>query len=68
MKKLVLSLTMLPMLAQGQTLDDCQQAAEKNYPLIQQYGLIEDHPVDGCQHPEGVATASVGIGTSHVSE
>ena len=40
MKKLVLSLTMLPMLAQGQTLDDCQQAAEKNYPLIQQYGLI----------------------------
>ena len=41
MKKLVLGLTMLPMLAQGQTLDDCQQAAEKNYPLIQQYGLIE---------------------------
>ncbi|SHM16417.1 Outer membrane protein TolC [Xylanibacter ruminicola] len=41
MKKLFLSLTMLPMLAQGQTLDDCQQAAEKNYPLIQQYGLIE---------------------------
>ena len=41
MKKLVLSLTMLPMLAQGQTLDDCRQAAEKNYPLIQQYGLIE---------------------------
>ena len=29
------------MLAQGQSLDDCQQAAEKNYPLIQQYGLIE---------------------------
>lgn len=29
------------MLAQGQTLEDCQQAAEKNYPLIQQYGLIE---------------------------
>ena len=50
MKKLVLSLTMLPMLAQGQTLDDCQQAAEKN------------------QHPEGVATASVGSGTGHVSE
>ena len=36
-----LVLTMLPMLALGQTLDDCQQAAEKNYPLIQQYGLIE---------------------------
>jgi len=41
MKKLVLALTMLPMSALGQTLDDCQQAAEKNYPLIQQYGLIE---------------------------
>jgi len=33
---------MLPMMtAFGQTLEDCQQAAEKNYPLIQQYGLIE---------------------------
>ncbi len=41
MKKFVLGLMMLPMLAIGQTLDDCQQAAEKNYPLIRQYGLIE---------------------------
>ena len=41
MKKLVLVLTMLPMLVQGQTLEECQQAAERNYPLIQQYGLIE---------------------------
>ncbi|MBR2252982.1 MAG: TolC family protein, partial [Prevotella sp.] len=41
MKKLVLALTMLPMLVHGQTLEECQQAAEKNYPLIQQYGLIE---------------------------
>ena len=41
MKKMVLALTMLPMLALGQTLDDCQQAAEKNYPQIRQYGLIE---------------------------
>ena len=40
MKKLVLALAMLPMLALGQTLEECQQAAEKNYPLIQQYGLI----------------------------
>ena len=32
---------MLPLLALGQTLEECQQAAEKNYPLIQQYGLIE---------------------------
>ena len=38
---MVLALTMLPMLALGQTLDDCQQAAEKNYPQIRQYGLIE---------------------------
>ena len=41
MKKLVLALTMLPMLVQGQTLEECQQAAEKNYPQIRQYGLIE---------------------------
>ena len=41
MKKLVLALTMLPMLALGQTLEECQQAAEKNYPQIRQYGLIE---------------------------
>ena len=41
MKKLVLGLTMLPMLVLGQTLEECQQAAEKNYPLIQRYGLIE---------------------------
>ena len=27
--------------SQAQTLDECQQAAERNYPLIQQYGLID---------------------------
>ena len=32
---------MLSMMAQGQTLEACQQAAEQNYPLIRQYGLIE---------------------------
>ena len=32
---------MLPMMAQAQTLEECQQAAERNYPLIRQYGLIE---------------------------
>ena len=32
---------MLPMMAPGQTLEECQQAAERNYPLIRQYGLIE---------------------------
>ena len=31
--------TLLPLSAQ--TLDECQQAAERNYPLIRQYGLIE---------------------------
>lgn len=28
-------------MAQVQTLEECQQAAQRNYPLIQQYGLIE---------------------------
>ena len=32
---------MLPTMAQAQSLEECQQAAERNYPLIQQYGLIE---------------------------
>ena len=32
---------MLPLMAQAQTLEECQQAAERNYPLIRQYGLIE---------------------------
>ena len=41
MNKLILALIMLPVPALGQTLEECQQAAEKNYPLIQQYGLIE---------------------------
>ena len=27
--------------SQAQTLEECQQAAERNYPLIQQYGLID---------------------------
>ena len=40
MKKLFLALTMLPMLVQGQTLEECQQAAEKNYPLIQQISHV----------------------------
>ena len=41
MRKIILGLLMLPMMALGQTLEECQQAAERNYPLIQQYGLIE---------------------------
>ena len=31
---------MLASVAQAQTLEECQQAAEKNYPVIKQYGLI----------------------------
>ncbi len=31
---------MLPAAVCGQTLDECQVAAEQNYPLIKQYGLM----------------------------
>ena len=41
MRKVILGLMMLPTMAQAQSLEECQQAAESNYPLIQQYGLIE---------------------------
>ena len=41
MKRIIFGLMMLPMMALGQTLEECQQAAERNYPLIRQYGLIE---------------------------
>jgi len=39
--KIFYFILILPMMAQAQTLEECQQAAERNYPLIQQYGLIE---------------------------
>lgn len=43
MKKriLVFAFTAVSMSALGQTLEECWQAAEQNYPLIRQYGLIE---------------------------
>lgn len=41
MKRVFLIAMLLPMLAQAQTLEECSQAAERNYPLIKQYGLIE---------------------------
>ncbi len=41
MRKLLFILMTLPLAVQGQTLQECQQAAERNYPLIQQYGLTE---------------------------
>lgn len=39
MKRLLIAV-MLPVMMQAQTLDECQQAAERNYPLIRQYDLI----------------------------
>ena len=39
-KILVIILTVTSMTAQGQTLEECQQAAERNYPLIRQLDLI----------------------------
>ena len=38
---LILALSFATLAAQGQTLEECQQAAERNYPLIRQFGLIE---------------------------
>ncbi len=40
MRKILLSLVMLPIATMAQTLEACQQAAERNYPLIRQYDLI----------------------------
>ena len=41
MRRLILFLFLLPLTALAQTLEACQQAAERNYPLIREYGLIE---------------------------
>ena len=38
---LVFAMAATSISAQGQTLEECQQAAERNYPLIRQYDLIE---------------------------
>ena len=42
MKKEIISLAliMIASISQAQTLEECQQAAERNYPLIKQYKLI----------------------------
>ena len=40
MRLLFLSLLMLPTFSKGQTLEECMQAADRNYPLIRQYELI----------------------------
>ena len=39
MKKLLIVM-LLPLMAQAQTLEECQRAAERNYPLIRQYDLV----------------------------
>ncbi|MBR5728420.1 MAG: TolC family protein [Muribaculaceae bacterium] len=41
MRHFLIILMCLPLLMQSQTLEECQQAAERNYPLIGQYDLIE---------------------------
>ena len=41
MKHLLTVLMMMPMALSAQTLAECHQAAEKNYSLIREYGLIE---------------------------
>ena len=45
MKQIIISLTLLllPTILLGQvlTLDSCQAKAKQNYPLVKQYGLIE---------------------------
>ena len=40
MRGIILLFSMMPIMAQAQTLEQCQLAAERNYPLIRQYDLI----------------------------
>ena len=37
---LIIALAWLPLFTSGQTLEECQRAAERNYPLIAQHDLI----------------------------
>ena len=56
-------------MAQAQTLEECQRAAEQNYPLIRQYGLIEkttSHNVANIQKgwlPQVTASAQATLQT-----
>ncbi|MBQ4138965.1 MAG: TolC family protein, partial [Muribaculaceae bacterium] len=38
---LTIALAIMSIVTQAQTLEECQRAAEQNYPLISQYSLIE---------------------------
>ena len=40
MRRIILGLVIIPLSLQAQTLEECQRAAERNYPLIRQYDLI----------------------------
>lgn len=40
MKRLIILMLVVPAMLQAQTLQECRQAAERNYPLIKQYDLI----------------------------
>ena len=40
MRRIFLGIMMLPLLTWGQTLEECQEAALRNYPLIHQYDLV----------------------------
>jgi len=40
MRRIILGLVIIPLSLQAQTLEECQHAAERNYPLIRQYDLI----------------------------
>lgn len=40
MKRLFILFAWLPVIAAGQRLEECQTAAERNYPLIRQYDLV----------------------------
>ena len=41
MRLYLLGLALLPLLLAAQSLEECQRAAEQNYPLIRQYDLVE---------------------------
>lgn len=40
MRRIFFGIIMLPLLTWGQTLEECQEAASRNYPLIHQYDLV----------------------------
>ena len=40
MRRIFFGIMMLPLLTWGQTLEECQEAASRNYPLIHQYDLV----------------------------